>query len=155
MTTYSKTKKVKTIKYAGYNYVDNFSSVTHDDKVRVENNVVEILSLVSIPIDQGKKYKEQNKKLLNYLYLKFFTIYLMDKAKVLDKKELKKYNQEVTEYLEKKYKENNWKISFCYQKDEPFFVNLSINIVVLCKKTKLTNGLLWMLNKVYYKGKKK
>ena len=112
-------------------------------------------SLVSKPIDQDKKYKEQNKKLLNYLYLKFFTIYLMDKAKVLDKKELKKYNQEVTEYLEKKYKENNWKISFCYQKDEPFFVNLSINIVVLCKKTKLTNGLLWMLNKVYYKGKKK
>ena len=155
MTTYSKTKKVKTIKYAGYNYVDNFSSVTHDDKVRVENNVVEILSLVSIPIDQDKKYKEQNKKLLNYLYLKFFTIYLMDKAKVLDKKELKKYNQEVTEYLEKKYKENNWKISFCYQKDEPFFVNLSINIVILCKKIKLTNGLLWMLNKVYYKGKKK
>ncbi len=155
MTTYSKTQKVKTIKYAGYNYVDNFSSVTHDDKVRVENNVVEILTLVSKPIDQDKKYKEQNKKLLNYLYLKFFTIYLMDKAKVLDKKELKAYNKEVTEYLEEKYKENNWKISFCYQKDEPFFVNLSINIVVLCRKIKLTNLLLWMLNKVYYKGKKK
>ena len=89
------------------------------------------------------------------LYLKFFTVYLLDKAKVLDIKELKAYNQEVTEYIEKKYKENNWKISFCYQKDEPFFVNLSINIVVLCKKLKLTNILLWFLNKVYYKGKKK
>lgn len=155
LTTYSHTKKIKTIKYAGYNNVENFSSVTHDDKVRLENNVVEILTLVSKPIDNDIEYKERNKKLLNYLYLKFFTVYLLDKAKVLDKKELKKYNQEVTEYLEKKYKENNWKISFCYQKDEPFFVNLSINIVVLCKKTKLTNGLLWMLNKVYYKGKKK
>ena len=155
MTTYSKTKKIKTIKYAGYNNVENFSSLTHDDKVRAENNVVEILTLVSKPINQDKNYKEQNKKLLNYLYLKFVAAYLIDKAKVLNKKELQAYNKEVMNFLDNKYKENNWKISFCYQKDEPFFVNISINIIVLCKKIRITNMLIWFLNKVYYKGKKK
>ena len=155
LNAYFKTEKIKVLKYTGYNNVENFSSITHDNKVKLENNVIEMLSLISDTIEKNKKYKKENKKILNYLYLKFFTMYLIDKAQVLELKELKEYNKKVTEYIEKKYRENNWKISFCYQKDEPLFINLSINIVVLCKKLKLTNILLWFLNKVYYKGKKK
>lgn len=148
MDNYIATNKVKCIKYAGYNNVSNQYSVTKNSEIKKDMNIT---YLISILIDKcnNKKFINNNKKELQFFFMKIFVNYLYDKARVYDYNLLYDFYKENLNNIKKFLKENNIKYSLMYNNTEPFGINAAINIVILMDKIKLDKILVKLFCKKY------
>ena len=149
LTSYMKTDKVKCINYCGYNNVSNDQSVTKNRSLKKDTNILQLIKNLSI-LCQDTDFIKKNKKQLEYFYLKIFSFFLFDKAKVLNYSELKIYYYEGLNYLKKYYKENNMNFKAKYNRQEPLSVNIAVKLVVISYKLHLEKILLKLLSRKFY-----
>lgn len=147
----SKTSKVLIVDYMGYNNLINENSITHKDKNKLINDVPKIFYYIDEYIGQNKNYLKNKENIVYYYYLKIFVAYLMEQTTFLEYKDLKKYY--ATSFLKIKeiFTKYGYRLHFCYQKNEPFRVNIIMNLFILCEKIRCVNLLFYLLNKVYYR----
>lgn len=150
MMTYVKSKKVISIDYVGYNNVENFSSVTHNVKLKKDNDILGTFVILG-DITKEEEFLKNNKKNIKLFYLKTFTFFLFDKAIVLKYEELKNYYYLGLKWMEKYFKELNVSFGMIWNNSEPFRVNVAINLVILFYKLHLNNVFLKIVNKIFYK----
>ena len=93
---------------------------------------------------------EQNKKQLEFFFLKLFTNYLYDKSRVLNYRELEKYYKEGINFIKDFYQKHDMNFSIMYNKTEPFNINLAINIVIMSYKLKFSKILLKILIRKFH-----
>jgi len=150
MTAYSKTSKIVSTSYVGYVNVENFASATHNDSLRIDNDMLVVLNLIDSEISKNKNFVLINQKELKYFYLKIFSFFLIDKSKIMSYSNLDIYYKKCMQWIEETFEKHNWKISFVWEKSEPLLVNFAINIVILMKKCKLSNFFNKLISKVFY-----
>ncbi|WP_294561629.1 glycosyltransferase family A protein [uncultured Traorella sp.] len=134
------------ISYAGYNYFTNSSSVTN-----TINKVKKINSLTDVLYCMNKRAIESNykdKKRIYYYFVKtsIFNIFIQRKALcVVQLKNLFENEYTLIKSLEclKEYK-----TVFVWEKNEELYINLVLNIFILCYKLKILKLLLICLKKV-------
>lgn len=134
------------VTYAGYNYFTNSLSVTN-----TINEVKKINSLSDVLCCMNKRAIENNyrdKKRLYYYFLKtsIFNVFIQRKAL---------YAEQLKDLFEKEYMQINkmeclkgYTKLFVWEKDEELYINLIINIFILCYKLKILKLFLFCLKKV-------
>lgn len=150
ISTYVKSKKIISINYVGYNNVENFSSVTHNSKLKKDNDILSTFVILG-DITKEEEFLKYNKKNIELFYLKTFTFFLFDKAIVLNFEELKDYYCLGLKWMEDYFKK--YKISFgmLWNKSEPFKVNIAMNLVLLSYKLHFSDVFLNLVHKFFYK----
>lgn len=148
-TTYSKTSNVKCIEYTGYNYVYNEESVTHTASLKKDNDIIKLLEILKTIINDNMF--NNDKKLISYFYIKLFVCFFFDKAEILDYNDLLDYYYDGFNWLKKHYQEKELKLSFVYNKYEPFKINASINLSILVYKIHCSKTFVKTVHKAFYK----
>lgn len=148
LDSYIATNKVKCINYVGYNNVSNQYSVTKNSEIKKDINITYLISVL-INKCNNKKFVNNNKKELQFFFMKLFVNYLYDKARVYDYNLLYDFYLENMNNIKKFFKKNNIKYSFMYNNVEPFGINVAINIVILVDKIKFNKILVKLFCKKF------
>lgn len=149
LDTYINTSKVKCTDYSGYNNVSNDFSVTKNMDLKKDLDINGLIKNLCIKSIKGN-FIEQNKKQLEFFFLKLFTNYLYDKSRVLNYRELEKYYKEGINFIKDFYQKHDMNFSIMYNKTEPFNINLAINIVIMSYKLKFSKILLKILIRKFH-----
>ncbi len=137
LTAYSKANKIKCISYSGYNCVRNEGSLSNDAKIKKDFDITSVIRKISKIVDNNTKFIKEDKKELEFFFIKLFTNYLCVKSEYLEYKELKKYFFENMDYLKEYYKKNKMRLGINHNSKESFMVNASVNLVVILYKLHL------------------
>lgn len=150
MTTYTKTKKIYSTSYVGYVNVENSHSATHNNQLRIDNDMLKVLNMIDSEISKNRKFINNNLEEIKYFYLKIFTFFLFDKAKIMSYANLKIYYDSCMNWILEKYQKEGWKFKGCWQKDEPFKVNVAINIVIIARKLNIHKVVNRLVSRMFY-----
>lgn len=151
MKCMSKTDNVKIIKYIGYNNLINENSITHKNKDKILNDVPKMINYIDEFIENDNDYLINNKKIVKYYLLKIFVAYLIEQSYFLNYDELLGYYNVSFKKIKSNFKKYNYKLTLCWEKDEPLKVNVMMNVFIIFEKLHLVKFLFKVLNKVYYK----
>ena len=149
ISSYTKSDKIISTSYIGYNNVCHFSSVTHDKKLKKDNDILSTIKILGT-ITSDKNFMLKNGNYIRNFYYKTFVFFLIDKARVLSLNELKKYYFDGFSWLKKYLTDNNIPFKFKYISSEPFKVNFAIFITIMAYKLKISNLFLKLLHKFFY-----
>ena len=147
LTCISKTDSYTSTSYVGYNNVENFSSATHNETIKKENDLINLVRTIDSLLNIDNPIAKKDYKNVRYTYLKNLSLYIIDKSLVYTYDELVKFYKELVIEIKKILKKNNSRFTFAWQKNEPFKVNAMINLVVLCDKLHLSKLLLKIFSK--------
>ena len=117
--------------------------------VKKDLAIIGLIKNLCIKSTKGN-FIEQNKKQLEFFFLKLFTNYLYDKSRVLNYRELEKYYKEGINFIKDFYQKHDMNFSIMYNKTEPFNINLAINIVIMSYKLKFSKILLKILIRKFH-----
>ena len=141
----SKTNKIKTISYAGYNNLQNLQSVSNNiNKKKGNNNLMPMLEDMVKNID----FSNFDQKLVNYFFLKTIIHYIYNQRKNSTLKEYQQLFKEYWNWLEQYYKKKNVKIKIEMNKEEELRINILINLFIIFEKIGCIKILLFIIKKL-------
>lgn len=145
ITVVNKTKKIKILEYAGYNYYDNKKSLTNtvNKSSKVRNR--KMLHL----LENMDKIFETNfidKKYIYYFYLKTIIFYLLTQRGLLSNKEYFDEYKVYFKFLKDTLKKYKMKEKLIFMKGEEIKVNLVCNMFIFFRKIKLDRLFLNLIN---------
>ena len=147
VTSYSKSSKVISIEYTGYNYVYNETSATHTMQLKKDNDILNLLNILTSIITDD--LFNNNKKYLSYFYLKLFVCFFFDKAKILDLTDLQQYYFGGLDWLKKYYRQEHLKFGLIFNRFETLKINMAVNISLFAYKCHLGNWFIKIVHKHY------
>ncbi|MCH5166322.1 MAG: glycosyltransferase family 2 protein [Erysipelotrichales bacterium] len=150
MNAITRTNKIKTVSYAGYNYFVNTSSLTHTVNQTKETKNNEMISLLQ-EVDkliENNEFVHLYRNEISYFYLKTFVFHLEQQRHILNMQEyFLEYKNcfEVIEKISMKY--TGKKLKMHWQKEEEFAINLICNLFLLSRKLHIEKVLLFLLQR--------
>lgn len=142
---------VRTLNYNGYYWVYNTTSVSNT-KQKGLKKTTNFLPLLSKIYNDSKSFKitEEDRKELEYFFLKTCIHYLLYSGKGVNYKRLKETKDEAFNWLKESYPSyrNNPLISPFSPKGEAFSTRTIVWIYVLLQKLHLENAFLWVYSKL-------
>lgn len=143
--------KVKTIKYNGYKWVYNKSSVSNSNQKGLKKtiNFLPLLDKIYIETKEIKITREEF-SYLEFFFLKTCIHYLLHSGKGVEYGRLKESKNEIFNWLIKHYPtyKKNPNISLIKPRGEAFLTRLIIYLYVLLQKLHLENVFLWVYSKL-------
>lgn len=141
------TNKIGILDYAGYMNISNCNSVTHTVSKENMSSILTVLN--KIENNLNKRYLDTNDKL--FFYTKSVVLDIITHKDILSKKEFVNEYRKNFKWLEDTYKNNSHRLCLQMMQGEDRYINLSINLFIICYKIHM-EYIVYFILKLFLKG---